>query len=165
VLISQDTRDQITDELTIASQMEVALKGSKSHVNVYEVSGIHGKYAVSCPRRSAVLLPLDPTIEISFVQLDGISIPTDWSQGRMRSAGTTGCVVESGELPAPFSTIHLNFAARDERLGSGAYGKVIATDAARSAFTIEFTTMAPEAMHFLENLVAHRPPASAADAA
>ncbi|MEW6350693.1 MAG: adenylate/guanylate cyclase domain-containing protein [Thermodesulfobacteriota bacterium] len=69
VLITRATYERITDIVEVSSTLKVEMKGVPEPVELFEVSGIRGKYQVSLQCKEEVLADLEPPVRVTVQRL------------------------------------------------------------------------------------------------
>lgn len=70
VLITEKTLKATSLDVTIKGKLSVSFKGLEKPVNVYDITGVSGKYEISLPQPDVNFLPLANEIPISFEIMD-----------------------------------------------------------------------------------------------
>ncbi len=158
ILISEATRKEAGNILTIGKQMEVRAKGIEGLVTVCEVLGIRGPFGLFLPETAEVLVPLTEEIPLKYATMDGAHLSGEMFQGRLTKLSSKRACARL-EQPVPkLSNLKMLFTGNEGQQIRGAlYGKVVETaPGTNMEFSICFTSMSPEIETFLYGLLKNR---------
>lgn len=153
ILISETTLKEIDPtetDVKINGMKEVAPKGVKRPITIYEVGGIGGKYDLYLSKEEEVFLPLTQPIALQYALLDGKNIGKTLFLGKLIQLSAKGGEIllnnlEKASPPPALANIKLNFLGLDldgER-SEDVYGKVLEKSAETQSFYIQFTSRPP----------------------
>jgi adenylate cyclase len=147
ILISEDTRKQITAPLRIDREFMIEPKGSALKLHLYDVGGVGAPYDVSLPQRKAELLPLAVPIPIRFNLIEDKIHADDVYEGNLTRVSDQQASFES-ELPVePLSNVRIVVPVTQANNPAGEIlAKVLESsgDAHPSRTRVRFTSVTPE---------------------
>ncbi|MEL6137828.1 MAG: adenylate/guanylate cyclase domain-containing protein [Cyanobacteria bacterium J06628_6] len=163
ILISDDTRQQVENPLTLQGATEVYPKGIKRPITIHDVIGIGGEYDLSLETESLELLPLTPPIPVEYVALDGKQVGAEHYPGTLQklSAKTALLHISNGESLNLLTNIKLLIAAptaSDDIRQSDIYAKVQSAGDQDQTYIITFTARAPVVVDWMNQQIS--PPVS-----
>jgi adenylate cyclase len=162
LLISENTREQITAPLRTVGQFRVEPKGATRSLQLYEVGGIGEPFNLSLPLRTDALCPLPQPLPICFTVLEEKFLGRTVHAGRLAALAETEAGIESELSLAPLSNLKIELKpVPGANPGGEIYAKVIGAVADASGQTrIRFTSVSPELKVWMQPLtagLAHRP--------
>ena len=95
VLISPETRGQISEPLEIAMEQEVFPKGCAEPLTLSQVTGIGGAYCLSCRMGEERPLPLPLPVSVTFVTVHEKHVDREPQQGCFTALNDTSGVLET----------------------------------------------------------------------
>ena len=95
VLISPETRGQISEPLEIAMEQEVFPKGCAAPLTLSQVTGIGGAYCLSCKTKDEPLVPLQSPIPVTFVTIHDKHVDREPKHGCFTALNDTKGVLET----------------------------------------------------------------------
>ena len=95
VLISPETRRQISEPLEIAMVQEVFPKGCAAPLKLSQVTGIGGAYCLSCKTKDDSLVPLQSPIPVTFVTIHDKHVDREPKHGCFTALNDTKGVLET----------------------------------------------------------------------
>ena len=156
ILISESTFQEIGSSLKINSEKQMKMKGIKTTITVYEVSGITGEYNLFLPKQEEILLPLPKPILIQYMLLDGKSIEDTAYRGKLVKLSTKGAEIQADGMqdnfmPSALTNIKLNLLNENATdMSKDIYAKVLDTSVETGSFYIRFTAKPVHIVPLLE---------------
>ena len=114
VLISPETRRQISEPLDIAMEQEVFPKGCAAPLTLSQVTGIGGAYCLSCQTQEDPLVPLSLPIFVTFVTIHEKHIDQEPKQGHFTAVSDTGGLLETEAILEPYLNLQIEIAEKDK---------------------------------------------------
>lgn len=148
ILISNSTKEAIgISKLRIDSTKEIKPKGIRESISVYEIGGIEDKYNLFLPKEEEILLPLQTTIPIFYLIVEGKQVSDTVCKGNLVSLSHKGAEVKVNEytsrelIPPAHSNIQLNILKLDNKsfMSEHIYAKVLKVKETTKTFYIRFT--------------------------
>ncbi|MFN7974209.1 MAG: adenylate/guanylate cyclase domain-containing protein [Acidobacteriota bacterium] len=155
VLISEATRREAGDHVSVGGEMAIRAKGIESPVTVYDLSSIGGKYGLTLPKRGTDLKELATPIAARFALIEEKHIEGTYHPAEILKLSPKGAVVHAAEVPLISANVSIRVTG-----GGGAevpgdlYAKV--TDRAPGAewFSVWFTSVPPDVEAFFRDVTA-----------
>lgn len=146
ILISESVLEAAGDILHIVDQREVFPKGSETHLKLYEIGGIAGRYNLALVPRQADLVRLECRIPITYAILEGKDVVESSFQGTIIRLSKNSAEVEVEYPMTAFSNLKLRLRNVHGRLATvDFYAKVIERPDKKGPFQlIRFTSAPPE---------------------
>jgi class 3 adenylate cyclase len=156
ILISETTRREVGDLVSITKDMQVTAKGVAAPIKLYEVCGVGSPYNLSLPIHTDRFVPLPQPLMLQFTLLEGKHLQTAPFTGTLVKASAKGGEICSEQVIAPLSDLSMQlFDGHGHAVPGRLYGKVQPSAGAQSTcFAIRFTSVAPGAMRFLQHCLA-----------
>ena len=148
VLISQSTHDRLSDILQIRAVLEVEMKGIPGKVNLYDVGGIAGAYAVRLPERDETPRSLQRPIQVRVYRLDQKVVTGSGTPARFMALSLTSAIlVLEGNVE---QWEDLRILIPDDPLAPGkgeVFAKVVSVTSFddRTRAAVRFTSVSPDA--------------------
>ncbi len=156
ILISEYTLREAGDVFRIDGEIQVAAKGIKQPVTLYDVTGVYGSYNIFLPKKEDNLISLKEAISIEYTVLDGKHVVGAMLLGSLVKVSETGGELVSEHSLAPLSNIKINLLTgtnKDESRGD-LYAKVMRkSDNSNTGFSLRFTAVPPDVAAMLSELV------------
>jgi adenylate cyclase len=146
ILISESVLEAAGDILHIVDQREVFPKGSETHLKLYEIVGIAGRYNLALVPRQADLVRLERRIPITYAILEGKDVVESSFQGTIIRLSKNSADVEVEYPIEALSNLKLRLRNVHGRLATvDFYAKVIERpDKKGPVQLIRFTSTPPE---------------------
>ncbi len=148
ILISQETLASAGEQVHIAEQQTVSLKGVAEPLALYEVEGIGAPYDLRLNRKQEIFSPLAIPLLIRFRLIQEKQASDSSFMGQIVSLSDQGALVET-EAPVansiePLSNLKINFLSLGANLTSqDVYAKTIKKVPDQDQLHIHFTAMPP----------------------
>jgi class 3 adenylate cyclase/CheY-like chemotaxis protein len=156
LLISENTREQITSPLRIDGHFRVEPKGATRCLELHEIGGIGEPFNLSLPEKSRTLFPLLKPLSIRFTVLEEKFVGRTLYEGTLASISDCEAGLQSESAPAPLSNLKIELRPDGEtNPGGEIYAKVTGglSTAARQT-RIRFTSVSPELKTWVQQFVA-----------
>ena len=114
VLISPETRGQISEPLEIAQEQEVFPKGCPAPLTLSQVTGIGGAYGLSCRTQDEPLVPLQSPIPVTFVTIHEKYVDREPKQGRFTALSETKGVLETAAALERYLNLQIETGLEDK---------------------------------------------------
>ncbi|MCI6720424.1 MAG: PAS domain-containing protein [Clostridiales bacterium] len=134
VLISPETRAAVAEPLVIAMEQEVFPKGVKEPLRLSHVTGIGGRYNLSCKQCGEDPQPLAAPCAVEFYIIRDKHCTLLPSTGRLTALCRTGAVLETGAALAPYDNLELE-------AGGKLFAKVLSRN--ETGWLLRFTAAPP----------------------
>jgi class 3 adenylate cyclase len=151
ILISDETRREVADVVSVAGRMEVQAKGSKEPIVVWNLRGIDAGYGLHLRDRNEALVSLEREVTVRYALLEGKHVRGESHLGRLVRLSLRGGEIRFQTPIQPLSNIKLWLTGDDGReLPGDLYAKVMAEPSEEAAASpVYFTSMTPDAEAFL----------------
>lgn len=143
VLLSPSVTAAVRVPLEIGYTMEVSPKGAKAPVVLSLLTGVGEPYGVSCKRDTVPPVPLEHSVETSYVRIAGKHVSRERERAFISAVSRDGAVFTAQTPPPPSSDIRLD-------VGTGLYAKVVQQTG--QEFTVRFTAQPEEFSGWLDSL-------------
>ena len=137
ILISPETRAMIHEPLDIAGEHEIFPKGAQLPLTISQVTGIGGKYGVSCSTQEEIPEKLNTPIDVKYVTIHEKHVEAVSQPGKLTALGRSCAILETDSVPEEYTNVQIELAP-----GVKIYAKVIKLDG-QSAL-LRFTSVPPE---------------------
>lgn len=146
ILISESLRQEAGEILRIDAQQEVLPKGAETHLRIYEVGGIAGRYNLAWGGKDPALVNLARQIPLRYTVLEGKDVGKQWLKGSVVRLSEKTAVIALDEPLELLTNLKMNIGDVDEKLSDrDFYGKVIGcSEDNRQKYVIRFTSVPPE---------------------
>ncbi len=153
VFISEATRVEAGDALTLGRSLLVRPKGLRDPLTIYEVKGVGGRHQLTLPEPRDVLKDIDGRA-VYFTELRGKQGSAEERAGTLtRLSSERGEIRGAGSIEA-LSSIKLTLCDdAGRRVDGEVYGKVLEHHPERDAFTLSFTALDPDAEAVIQELL------------
>jgi class 3 adenylate cyclase len=155
VLISENTRSQITSRLRLDNEFQVEPKGAAHSLKVHEIGGIGEPFNLLLPERSRALCPLPQPLPIRFSVLEEKFVGRTLREARISALSDSEAGIETDVALAVLSNLKIDLERVAEvNPGGEIYAKVIGAVADAPGQTrIRFTSVSPEIKVWLQRFV------------
>jgi len=156
ILVSEATCHAVGDLITIAEPMQVTAKGIEAPITLYDVHGVGGDYNLVLPPTEEPLWPLPMTVPLWYTIVEDKRPGAATLPGRLVKVARKGGMILSQHAVVPFSDIKMQLTdGYGHTVPGSLYGKVLPyVPQPHAGFPVRFTAIAPEAMPFLQRLIA-----------
>lgn len=137
VLIAPKTRESIEEDLDITMELEIFPKGVKTPLKISQVTGIGGKYQVSCAQAEICPKELEQPILVSFVKIHEKHCDTEASTGKFTAICRTGGILQTDQEMVRYENVQIE-------LGGSLFAKVISRQ--EQGWLLRFTSV-PQDFH------------------
>ena len=146
LLITEDTREQITSPLRIDGQFQVEPKGAARSLQLFEIGGIGEPFGLSLPSRSIPLRPLAEPLAVHFTVLEEKFVGRTVYDGHLVEVSEFEARLRSSLALVVLSNLKITVAASPQGNPAGEiYGKVLdCTAGTPGDARIRFTSATPE---------------------
>lgn len=145
IMITTETRKNISCPLDIVSEQEVYPKGLSKPLTVSEVAGIGEPYGISCRRQEEPLKKLKKPAEITFLHIENKHIGNDLCSGKITKLSHRGAALETDTPLDIYDNLQLDF-------GGTVFAKV--TEAKNGIYLLSFTSLHGNFEELLKKLTA-----------
>lgn len=161
VIISETTLKEAGDQVKIIGQRQVAPKGVKEPITIYEVGGIGEPYHLNLPEEEEVFVSLadyHPPFLLQYAVLEGKDISSIVTKGQLIELSAKGGLIRyqqrlDSPSPNPYTNIKINLIlTENDSLSEDIYGKILEKTAPDSCFYIRFTAQPPTLKAQLDKL-------------
>jgi class 3 adenylate cyclase/ActR/RegA family two-component response regulator len=151
VLISEETRKEVADVVSVAGRQEIQAKGSKDPVVVWNLRGIDGDYDLHLGDRREELVGLEPEVTVRYALLEGKHVRGDSHLGRLVRLSRRGGEIRFQTALSALSNVKIWLTGDDgKELAGDLYAKVMAEPSGEAAASpVYFTSMTPEVEAYL----------------
>ncbi len=149
ILISERTKQETGDILSIENQIEVEMKGVRHPVTIYEINGIKGKHDLSINCSDDDYCKTINNVPVLFHFLDGKHVETECHEGTIIKMSRKSAIIHTSKKIDLYSNIKLSFqeCANDDKCGY-IYAKAVKTDSDEEII-INILSIDAEAIEFL----------------
>jgi adenylate cyclase len=156
ILVSEATRREVGSSMTIAEQIQVMAKGIEMPMTLYDVRSIGGSDKLTLPDSEEPLLPLPMALPLRYTVIEDKRPGAVMLDGCLVKVAHKGGEIHSEHAIVPLSDIKLQLTDGNGHPVPGSlYGKVLPYSPQHGpGFPIRYTAIAPEAMSFLQSLIA-----------
>ena len=146
VLITEETRGRIEAPLRVDGQFQVAPKGARRHLFLFEIGGIGDPYALSLPPRTMPLRLLATPLPVRFAVLEEKFVGSTAHDGHLTELSALEASLESMLVPTILSNVRITVATSPRGNPAGEiYGKVVdVTEGTPGLTRVRFTSTTPE---------------------
>ncbi len=154
ILIADDTRKAVKAPLELRSFRTVETKGAGKPLELYELIGMGGTYAVSLSTQSVELTHIDPALGLTYRSVVDKQIVGEAETGKVRQLSSTEAHIQSDEIPEPFTDLQL-LIDRPDGSGQtmGVYAKVLDQVVEDGCFAVRFTAVPPDVREILGDFI------------
>ena len=158
ILISEATRREVGDLVSVVQEMQVTAKGIAVPINLYEVRGVGSSYNLSLPEREDKFMPLPQPLTLQYTLVEDKHLQVTTFTGTLVKASSKGGEICAEQMLAPLSEISMQlFDGNGDAIPGRLYGKVQPSVGVPSAcFPVRFTSVPPRALRFLQHCLAGR---------
>ncbi|MCA9719706.1 MAG: response regulator [Myxococcales bacterium] len=142
VLISEATRVEVEDLVTLGRTIEVRPKGLKEPLELHEVLAIGGAHELALPAGEGALRDITP-VPLSYTVVRGKQESDELRAGELVRLSPDRGELRPGAALEPLSSLRLALGPGAD--GGDVYAKVIAVDAAQDRALLSFTSLDPVA--------------------
>lgn len=153
ILISEHTRQDAKVDLQITGEMQIAPKGMKEPITIYEVSGIGGEYNLSLPEDNDVMVELKSPVPVEYQVLQGKQAVGTVFSGELISMGEKKALLHSLHPLQNLANLKLKLSHEPQLATVDIYAKVI-KQCADNQFLLRFTNVPPQALTYLTGGIA-----------
>ena len=155
LLISASTRQAVRSPLRIDREFEVAPKGAKQRLQLYEVGGIGTPFDLALPTRAETLLPLPRPLAIRLTVLEEKFASGTSHRGQCVSLSPSQAGIRTELLLPALSNLKIEVEAAPDLNPQGEiYAKVLDAPAAATGLSlIRFTSVSPELKNWIQKTV------------
>jgi adenylate cyclase len=153
ILASQSTVDACNGALRIDNSLEVAPKGLKQPITIYEVGGVGGEYNLFLPEKKRAELPdLPQPFSVRFMVLDGKNIAGESFKGRILKMFGTEAEIHADLIPDRLSNVMITLAETGNNgIAPDLYAKVTENiSAVPPVFRVCLTSAAQQVQIFMK---------------
>lgn len=155
ILISESTKEDCGDILTIGDEIEVMPKGLKEPITIYDVRGIAGQYNLFLPEKQEIgFLELRRALPIRFFILSGKDAGGDMFEGNIARLSPEGAEICSQTKTERLSNLRISlFDDEGYEITTELYAKVIKSVPASEqgpGFRVNFTSVPTEVKAFFK---------------
>ena len=132
LLISQNVKESVSTDLTIAEERQVVPKGAKKPMTLYKVVGVGAPYNIECGLDRKEMRVLESALEVSFVTVSGKSVENAENFGQIVALNQQEAVLITETKLEKYDNILISF-------NGDLYAKVM--DRNEDRYTIRFTSI------------------------
>ena len=133
IIISPETRRQVTEELTVAEEFTVKPKGVDKPITLYRITGIGGGYGLSYAPSSFEPMPLETPEKAVFYTLDGKHTSDSPNEGLFTAKCAKGAVLKTDIPLSVYDNISIEL---DEK--NKIFAKVVKAE--NGEYTVRYTS-------------------------
>lgn len=112
VLVSPSTRELISEPLEVAQEQSVFPKGVKEPLLLAHVTGIGGKYDLSCRRQEDPPIPLEAHREVAFYVIRDKHNALEPSVGKLTAVSKTEALLQTEEPLSSFDNLQIEIGGK-----------------------------------------------------
>lgn len=144
ILVTRSTLEAMKSEAVVRNHFSVSFKGIREPVDLYEISGIRGKYRLDLPDQDENPAKIDPALEVLLDLLEGKQSSGKTVPGRITHSGKKSAFLAAQIPLEPLSNLRIS----TEGCSAQAYAKVMALR--EGIHEIRFTSVPEEFAAMLE---------------
>jgi class 3 adenylate cyclase/HAMP domain-containing protein len=156
VLISPSTYQRVKDIVNVGKSRSVEFKGLDEPTQVYEITGLGGKYSCSMPEQAPEhFLELDPPLAVECFIVEGKTVSADGIAGRIERLSENRAQGVLDEAVQQYTNLKIRISPENGGALSEVYAKVTEanpmTGNNATRIVLNFTSLSDDAKAFLES--------------
>jgi len=144
ILISEAVREEAGDVVQVGDRLQIAAKGAKEPLTVFELRGIGGGYDLFLFEKRAEMRPLAVELAVRYWVVEDKRVGTEAFDGRFVALSVTGGLVRPARGLRLLSNLKLVLLPDGEEPKGDLYGKVVERrEEGEGLFAVRFTSVPP----------------------
>ncbi|MDA7965162.1 AAA family ATPase [Ruegeria sp.] len=144
ILIADATRRAVKAPLDLGSTRIVEPKGAGKPLELHELIGLGGAYAISLSAQPVEMAEIDPPLALLYRSVIGKQVVGDAIEGELVQLSSNGARIKSAVVPKLFTDLQLQITWPEASGGTlSLYAKVLGQNEEMGCFAVRFTAVPP----------------------
>ena len=154
ILIADETRKAVKAPLDLRSFRTVEPKGAGKPMELYELIGLGGTYAITLSTQPVEMADINPPLTLKYRSVVDKQVVGEALDGELIQLSSTEARVKSSTPPQPFTDLQFLIERPDgSNLAMSVYAKVLDQNEKNGCFAVRFTAVPPNVRGILDELI------------